>query len=141
MAGKFIKNGIVKLEDWEADHFYETHSDGFVGAARVYETPTGSYGVLFKDRSCYFLYDGDTVQDRENIKQSLVAMQKAGKINSTLEALFEEDVDFVVIGKRGVLVNEDALDEYEFSAEQKQDIIAHMDDLENYWEDTSEDAF
>ena len=136
----YVKNAVVNM-DWEVEGFFETHDDGFVAASQIYETPTGTHAVLFKDRVACFLIDSETGQPatRDELTKALKSLLQQGMLNDPLEDVFPEE--YAEIGMQGCLTNEDILDTYGFSDEQKQDVINRMDDLDNYYEETVETPF
>ena len=135
-----VKNAVVKLP-WEAEQFFETKESGFAAAVQIYTTPEGTFPVIFKDRVACFLIDTDTSAPAtfQEIRNALAQMFKANTIDDTLEETFP-DV-YCEIGVQGCLTNEEVLDSYGFSEEQKQDVADRMNDLEGYWEEIVEDPF
>lgn len=135
----YVKNAVVKDNFWLVEDFFETHDDGFVAATQVYSTPNGDITIVFKDRKAGVLLDDETQMpaSRDDVKAALVDMTKQGIINDPLDETMGDS--WVEVGMMGVFTSEELLDDYGFTDEQKEDVIARMDDLENYWETNTED--
>lgn len=135
----YVKNAVVTDNFWLVEDFFETHADGFVAATQIYSTPSGDVTILFKDREACVIIDEDTglPASRDELKSVLADMHKQGILETRMEDMFPEQ--YIQVGSMGVFTDEDTLDNYGFTEEQKQDVIARMDDLEHYYITTEED--
>ncbi len=139
MGDVYVRNAVVKENYWKRENFFETKKDGFVAASQEYDTPEGSMLVVFKDRQAGFLIDPDTGKPISNkeLTSILGDLFKSGEINEDLGDLYEDS--WQLIGKMGIITDDSWFDSFGFSAEQQQDVVDRMNDLENYYEDTVED--
>ena len=130
---KYIKNAVVSPGMWVADWFYETRDDGFVAAAHVYETPVGSYAVVFDGKVACFLLDDETHKpaDTDQIMKALAQMAQNGMVGEDLEVVFEDS--FFEVGQQGLITDYDILHKYQFSDDQIADVKKRMDDVGNYY--------
>lgn len=139
MADVYVRNAVVKENFWKVENFFETKKEGYVAASQEYETPKGTMLVVFKDRQAGFLLDPDTgkpISNKEFLNE-LASLQKDGELDSSLEDIYPDS--YVQIGVKDTITDEEWLDNFGFSDEQKRDIEARMADLENYYVDTVED--
>lgn len=139
MEQRYVRNAIVKENYWKVENFFETKADGYVAASQEYETPRGTMLVVFKDRQAGFLLDSDTGLPitNEELTSELASLVKEGSINESFDDIYPDA--WVLIGVKGVITDEEWLDEFGFSADQIQDVEERMADLENYFEDTEEE--
>lgn len=139
MADVYVRNAVVRPNYWKVENFFETKKEGYVAASQEYDTPRGKMLVVFKDRQAGFLLDPDTgapISNKEFLDE-LVSLQKDGVLNDTLEEIYPDS--YVQVGVKGVLTDDEWLDQFGFSEEQKRDIEERMVDLEHYYIDTQED--
>ncbi len=136
---KFIENNVVTPGIWNAEWFYELSDGGFIAAVHVYDTPSGECAVLFNGQSACFLYDNETnfPATADEIKNAIVDLYNNGDIDGNsdkpvdFEQLFGDD--YQEIGQAGLITNEEMLDMYGFTMEQKKDIEMRMDDIGQYF--------
>ena len=139
MEQRYVRNAIVKENYWKVENFFETKADGYVAASQEYETPRGTMLVVFKDRQAGFLLDSDTGLPitNEELTSELASLVKEGSINESFDDIYPDA--WVLIGVKGIITDDEWLNEFGFSADQIQDVEERMTDLENYFEDTEEE--
>lgn len=136
---EFIENNVVSPGIWNAEWFYELSESGFLAAAHVYETPSGSYAVLFSGAAACFLIDDDTdaPATTDVLKEAIVGLYHDGEIDENsvdpldFEMLFGDA--YQEIGQQGIITDQEMLDRYGFTPEQVKDIQMRMDDVGNYF--------
>ncbi|MBR3598785.1 MAG: hypothetical protein IKL53_02800 [Lachnospiraceae bacterium] len=139
MEQRYVRNAIVKENYWKVENFFETKADGYVAASQEYETPRGTMLVVFKDRQAGFLLDSDTGLPitNEELTSELASLVKEGSINESFDDIYPDA--WVLIGVKGIITDDEWLNEFGFTADQIQDVEERMTDLENYFEDTEEE--
>lgn len=133
MAKLMIKNDVVKMP-WEADGFFESKKDGFIGACHVYDTEKGSLAVMFKDRHAFILLDEN--DEPAGLEDYFDAIKECHKQGINVEDYFSE---VYVELSDAASVDEDTLAIYGLTPEDGKDILARLQDLWEYWQEYTVD--
>lgn len=128
---KVIKNDYVDMK-WDAEGFYESKKNGFVGAVWIYGEGDDARPVCFHNGKAFLLVDEDGYCSRDTIED---ALREANNGVEDIEDMFEEY--YVDLGNLSYL-NDDVLEMHGLS-EYAEDIEARLDDLSCYWETVEED--
>lgn len=127
---KLIKNDYVDM-DWDAEGFFESRENGFVGAVWIYSGSQGEIPVCFHDSAVFILADEDgNVFTREQIRDCLAECNAS---NETMEGLFEEN--YIPFGTVAEGVNEDNVMMYGLTMDDAIDIVHRLEDVCVYWQE------
>lgn len=126
----FIKNAVVTM-DWEAEGFFETKKDGFVAAVHIYETEKFTCPVIFKGGVACMIWDDETEAPatREELKKVFAEIVKDDP-EAPIEEYFPDN--YIELSN-GAEVFEDAAEFYQFTEEQKEDILNRVRDIMRYY--------
>ena len=126
----FIKNAVVTM-DWEVEGFFETKKDGFVAAVHIYETEKFTCPVIFKGGVACMIWDDDTEAPatREELKKVFAEIVKDDP-EAPIEEYFPDN--YIELSN-GAEVFEDAAEFYQFTEEQKEDILNRVRDIMRYY--------
>lgn len=128
MAKAYIKNEFVNMP-WEADGFFESKKNGFLGACHVYSGTKGDVVVMFADNRAFILLGEDDLP--AGVEDYFEAAKEANSAGALMPDYFE---DLRIDLSNGVTVDEENLELYGLSSEDGLDIIARLDDLADYWQ-------
>ena len=125
-----VKNAVVTM-DWEAEGFFETKKDGFVAAVHIYETDKCVCPVIFKGSVACMIWDSETEAPatRDELKKVFAEIVKDDP-EAPIDEYFPDD--YVELSN-GVEVYEDVADFYQFTDEQKEDILNRVRDIMRYY--------
>ena len=126
----FIKNAVVTM-DWEAEGFFETKKDGFVAAVHIYKTEKFTCPVIFKGGVACMIWDDETEAPatREELKKVFAEIVKDDP-EAPIEEYFPDN--YIELSN-GAEVFEDAAEFYQFTEEQKEDILNRVRDIMRYY--------
>lgn len=126
----FIKNAVVTM-DWEAEGFFETKKDGFVAAVHIYETEKFTCPVIFKGGVACMIWDDETEAPatREELKKVFAEIVKDDP-EAPIEEYFPDN--YIELSN-GAEVFEDVAEFYQFTEEQKEDILNRVRDIMRYY--------
>lgn len=129
MSKVFIRNGIVNMP-WEADGFFESKKNGFLGACHVYSGEKGDIAVMFSDKHAYILLDVN--DEPAGVEDYFEAVKEANKAGSSAYVYFE---DVCIEFSNGVESDDDVLAIYGLSHEDGEDMCKRLEDLSAYWQE------
>lgn len=126
----FVKNAVVTM-DWDAEGFFETKKDGFVAAVHIYETEKCECPVIFKGNIACMIWDNETEAPatRDELKKAFAEIVKDDP-EAPIEEYFPDD--YIELSN-GAEVFEDVADFYQFTEEQRKDILARVSDILRYY--------
>lgn len=128
MAKAYIKNEFVNML-WEADGFFESKKNGFLGACHTYSGTKGDVTVMFANNRAFILLGED--DEPAGVEDYFEAAKEANAAGAYMPDYYEElRIDL----SEGVTVDEENLELYGLSPEDGEDIKRRLDDLAAYWE-------
>ena len=131
---KLIKNDFVDM-DWDADGFFESRENGFVGAVWVYEGTKGEIPVCFHEKEAFLMVDEEgSVFSRDQIRSCLAEVNRAGDIMSDY---YQEN--YIKLGSVSEGIDEDNVMLYGLTMEDAENIAERLGDVSCYWQEFSED--
>lgn len=129
----FIKNAVLKRDDWDAEGFYETKADGFVAAVVIYECTDGvERAIMFKDRVAFMIYDHDTKAPatRDELQKALWQIVKLEGADAKMQDFFP---DAYIEVCDGAVCDEDIKEMYHLDDTICADIKDRIQDLNGYY--------
>lgn len=128
MAKSYIKNEFVEMP-WEADGFFESKKNGFLGACHTYSGSKGDVVVMFANTRAFILLGED--DKPAGVDDYFEAAKQANAAGAFMSDYFE---DLRIDLSDSVSVDEENLELYGLSSEDGEDILNRLKDLSGYWE-------
>lgn len=131
---KFIKNDFVDM-DWDAEGFFESRENGFVGAVWIYEGSKGEVPICFHDGAAFLMVDEDgNLFSRDQIRKCLAEVNRDGGVMSEY---YEEN--YVLLGTVQSGIEEDNVMLYGLTLSDAEDVAARLGDVSCYWVEIDSD--